>query len=267
MIVKELMLNFVKRNWRLSFIVTVSMALITLLLVTIFPDMPFEDALAVADSWPQIMKDLFGDPIYSFTDIYGWLYLEIFHITYWIAFGVLASILAANIVAKEIEGNTIDILLSYPITRSGLIISRMITVIMIMLISTIFILLICILGILTTGFPINFKLIVQTSLMGFIISMIFASLSLFISVWTSQQTLSVFFTLGMMGFFFMYEEALAKLYPYLDTISFLNPFHYYKPGSILIHHSFSILNPTLLLLFFLIFSFLSILFFRRKDIT
>lgn len=132
--------------------------------------MPSEDALAVADSWPQIMKDLFGDPIYSFTDIYGWLYLEIFHITYWIAFGVLASILAANIVAKEIEGNTIDILLSYPITRSGLIISRMITVIMIMLLSTIFTLLICILGILMAGFPIYFKLIVQAFLIGFIIS-------------------------------------------------------------------------------------------------
>jgi ABC-2 type transport system permease protein len=155
------------------------MALITLLLVSIFPDMPFENALAVSDSWPQIMKDLFGDPIYSFTDIYGWLYLEIFHVTYWITFGVLASILAANIVAKEIEGNTIDILLSYPITRSGLIISRMITVIMIMVISTIFTLLICIVGISIAGCTINIRLIVQASLMGFIMSMIFASLSLF----------------------------------------------------------------------------------------
>jgi ABC-2 type transport system permease protein len=267
MIVRELVFNFFKRNWRLSLIVTVSMALITLLLVSIFPDMPFENALAVSDSWPQIMKDLFGDPIYSFTDIYGWLYLEIFHVTYWITFGVLASILAANIVAKEIEGNTIDILLSYPITRSGLIISRMITVIMIMVISTIFTLLICIVGISIAGCTINIRLIVQASLMGFIMSMIFASLSLFISVWTSQQTLSIFFTLGIMGFFFIYEEALAKLYPFLDNISFLNPFHYYKPESILIRHSFSILNSMLLLLFFLIFTFLSILFFRRKDIT
>jgi ABC-2 type transport system permease protein len=267
MIVKELVFNFLKRNWRLSLIVTASMALITFLLVTIFPDMPFEDALAVADSWPQIMKDLFGDPLYSFTDMYGWLYLEIFHITYWIAFGVLASILAAHIVAKEIEGNTIDILLSYPITRSGLIISRMITVIMVMLISTIFTLLICIIGILIVGYPIDFKLIVQAFLIGFIISMIFASLSLCISVWTSQQTLSVFFTLGIMGFCFMYEEALAKLYPCLDRISFLNPFHYYEPESILIHRSFSIFNSLLLLLFFLIFSFLSIFFFKRKDIA
>lgn len=267
MITGELVLNFLKRNWKLSLIVTMSMMFITLLLVAIFPAMPFENALAVADSWPQIMKDLFGNPIYSFTDIYGWLYLQIFHITYWFAFGVLAAILAANIVAKEIEGNTIDILLSYPVTRSSLIVSRMIAVIMIIFMATIVMLLICGSGILIAGFPVNFGLLVCVLLMGFIVSVVFASVALFISICTSQQTLSVFFTMGITGFFFLHEEVLTKLYPFLKSISILNPFHYYKPELILIDHSFSFLNPFVLLLFFLIFLFLSILFFKRKDIA
>ncbi|MBN2323073.1 MAG: ABC transporter permease subunit [Spirochaetes bacterium] len=266
MTIGELTFSFLKRNWKVSFVVTAGMALITVLLVSMFPDMPSENALAVADSWPRIMKDLFGDPLYSFTDIYGWLYLQVFHITYWIAYGVLASILAASIVAKEIEGNTIDILLSYPITRSGLIFGRMIAVIMIVSAATVFTLLVCILGIVIAGFPIYLKLLVPVFLVGLVISLVFASLSLFISVCTSRQTLSVFFTLGIIGFFFIYEEVLAKLYRFLDTVSFLNPFHYYKPESILIRHSFSIVNTFVLLLFFLIFLIGSLLYFERKDI-
>ncbi|MBN2534200.1 MAG: ABC transporter permease subunit [Spirochaetales bacterium] len=264
---KELILNFLKRNSKLSLIVTIIMALIILLLVTIFPNMPADNAVNVSNSWPQIMKDLFGDPVYGFTDIYGWLYLQIFHITYWLAFGLLGAILAAHIVAKEVEENTIDILLSYPITRSSLVISRIITVTIIMIIVTIGMIFICAVGILIAGYPVYMILIIQVSLAGFLLSMIFVSISLFISIWAFQQTLSVFFTLGVMGFFFMYEEVLVKLHPFLDKLSFFNPFHYYQPGEILIHKSFSIRNSICMLAYFLFFFILSLLFFNRRDIT
>ncbi|MEJ2663732.1 MAG: ABC transporter permease subunit [Spirochaetia bacterium] len=267
MIVKELMLSFFKRNIKLSFIVTGITAMIILLLITIFPNMPADNAAAVSASWPQIMKDLFGDPVYSFTNIYGWLDLQIFHITYWIAFGILGAILAANIVAKEIEGNTIDILLSYPITRSGLVLSRVISVSMILIIVTCFMIPICTLGIIVAGHAIHIGMIIQALLSGFFISMIFVSISLFISIFTSQQTLSVFFTLGIMGFFFLYEQVLAKLYPFLDKLSLINPFHYYRTKDILVHKSFSILNYAVLFAYTVSILILSMLCFNRKEIT
>jgi ABC-2 type transport system permease protein len=267
MIEKELLLNFFKRNIKLSLIVTGATAVIILLLITIFPDMPMDNADTVSESWPQMMKDLFGDPVFSFTNIYGWLDLQIFHITYWIAFGLLGAILATNIIAKEIEENTIDILLSYPMTRSGLVFSRIIAVMIIMLIVTCIMTLICILGVFITGHAIHIGMIVHAVLSGFFISMIFVSITLFISILTSQKTLSVFFTLGIMGFFFLYEQVLIKLYPVLNMFSIINPFHYYQTKAILIDSTFSAHNYVLMAVFVIIIQMFSLFFFNRKEIT
>jgi ABC-2 type transport system permease protein len=264
--VLELILVFLKRNFKLSLTVTVIMTLIILLLVIIFPDMQIDDASAVSESWPEIMKDLFGDPVYSFTNIYGWLYLQIFHITYWLAFGILGSILAAGIAAKEAEENTIDILLSCPVTRTVLIVSRIISVIVIFMIITVIMIFNCIIGISAAGYTVYFGLVMQAVTAGFFISLVFVSVTLFISIYTFRQTLSVFFTLGIMGFLFIYEEVLAKLYPFLDNFSFLNPFRYYKPENILIYNSFSVSDFIMLIVFFLLILILSILYFIRKEI-
>jgi ABC-type transport system involved in multi-copper enzyme maturation permease subunit len=267
MIIRELIRNFIRRNLKISLVVTAVMSLVVLLLVIIFPDMPEENALAVSDSWPVLMKNLFGDPVYSFSDIHGWMYLQIFHITWWLAFGVLGAILAVNIVAKEVEGNTVDILLSCPVTRAGLILCRFFSVILILTAISCFMFFICCGGVLLAGFPVRSGLIVKAVLSGLFLSMIFASLSLLVSLLVFQQTLSVFITLGIMGFFFMYDEVLAKLYPLMDRFSFLNPFHYYQPGNILIHETGSISHLLMMTLFVLILLLISVLVFNRKEIT
>ena len=77
----------------------------------------------------------------------------------------------------------------------------------------------------------------------------------------------MFFALGIMGFLFMYESMLAKLYPFLAAFSFLNPFHYYRPDAILIRRSFSPLEPLVSLIFVAVLTSLAVVFFRRKDIA
>ena len=102
-----------------------------------------------------MMKDIFGDPIFGFTDIYGWLQLELFHITFWALFGIFAAFLASNIVAKEYESKTIDLLLSTPVSRTELVVNRLIGLIILLIIAILPTVIGCILGIATLNLEIN----------------------------------------------------------------------------------------------------------------
>jgi len=113
----ELISMFIKRHFSISMITGLCAGVLVFFLAIIFPETNVQDAELISSNWPQIMKDLFGDPIYAFTNIYGWLHLEIYHITFWLIFGILASILASYIIAKEIEDKTMDILVSTPVSK------------------------------------------------------------------------------------------------------------------------------------------------------
>ena len=262
----EIIKNFIRRNIKLSVTVSLIMTLIILLLTTLFPDMPESDALKISSSWPQLMKDLFGDPIYGFTDIYGWMNLQIFHITFWMFLGIFAAILSSQIIAKEIEEKTIDIVLSCPISRTGLILNRLAATFIILVFASLLTILGNIIGLVILDVPVKFDLLVTTYISGLLLCLAFASISLLISIWVPQQSYTVFLTIGIMGAMFFSEELLVKLIPFLKVSSFINLFHFYKANEILIQGVISIKDLVILLGYFIILSLVSILLFRKRDI-
>ncbi len=266
MINTEIIKSFLMRNIKLSITVSLIMALITLLLITLFPNMPESDALKISSSWPQLMRDLFGDPIYGFTDIYGWMNLQIFHITFWMFLGIFSSILSSHIIAGEIEEKTIDIVLSCPISRTGLILNRLVAIIIILVFACLLTLSSNILGLMILQMPVKFDLLVTVYISGLLLCLAFASISLLISVWVPQQSYTVFLTIGIMAIMFFFEELLVKLIPFFKVFSFINLFHYYKPNEILIQGLISIKNLVILFGYFTFFSLVSIFLFKEKDI-
>ena len=90
MLNRRLYALFLRRNVRLAAIVSVCSGLLFYLLAVLFPASDPHEAEIVSASWPDIMKDLFGDPAFAFADIYAWLNLQVFHITSWAMYGVCA---------------------------------------------------------------------------------------------------------------------------------------------------------------------------------
>lgn len=266
MIHTELIKSFLIRNMRLSLIVASITALIVMFLTLIFPDMPAGDATSISLSWPKLMKDLFGDPIYAFTNVYGWLNLEVFHMTLWMVFGVYSSIIASRIVAREIEENTIDILLSYPVTRTSLILSRLAAAAIILLLAILLTFAFTVIGLVILGTPVKLDILAAAFLSGFLLCLAFGGVSLLISVFIPQQNYTLFITIGIMFAMFAYEELLIKVISFLEYLPFLSFFHYYRPGEILIHGSISAANPLILLGYFALFTLAAAAIFKRKDI-
>jgi len=242
--------NYVRRYFKLTTVFAICMALVCFLLSALFPKMDIKNAELISSSWPDIMKNLFGDLLYAFTDISGWLYLEIFHITFRTFFGILSSLLTSIIIAEEIENRSIDILLSYPIDRIELIISRIIGLIMLLFSSILLAILGSIFGIITSGQSLDLSKVLFVFLTGFLLVINFSSVNLFISIIFSNKILSIIITLGIFSEMFLYEELLVKIVPFLSKFSF-SFFHYYKPENILIHNLFSIINLVILILIFI----------------
>jgi len=259
--------NYIRRHFKLATVFAICMALVCFLLSVLFPEMNIKNAELISSSWPDIMKTLFGDPLYAFTDINGWMYLEIFHITFWAFFGILSSLLASTIIAEEIENRSIDILLSYPIGRIELIISRITGLIVLLFYSISLAMLGSILGIIASGQSLDLGKVSFVFLTGFLLILDISVVTLFISIIFPNKILSIIITLGIFSVMFLYEELLVKIVPFLNKFSFISFFHYYKPENILIHNIFSITNLVILTLIFVFFIALSLIVFKRKNIS
>ncbi len=257
---------FLRRHTRLTAIVSIGAAMVFFFLTIIFPKMGLDKASLIAEGWPPLIKDLFGDPLLGFTDVYAWLFLEIFHIGFWVVFGVLAAILAARIVAKEIEDRSMDILLSCPVTRTGMLASRLLATLLLLLLAVVPSIVAFALGILYLGEPLHTARLVLTCFEGALLSFSMGTLALLISVALPNQILSISFASACFAALFFVDTLLVKLVPALDRVSFLNPFHFYRAGAVLIRGELSFLDPLALAAASLVLAIASMLAFSRKDV-
>jgi ABC-type transport system involved in multi-copper enzyme maturation permease subunit len=266
MINKELVCMFIRRHLTISLVVAIGSGVLAFCLALLFPETRLEDAANISESWPKIMKDLFGDPIHGFTDIYGWLNLQVFHITFWAIFGVFASFLASNIVATEVERKTIDTLLSCCVTRSEVIVSRLIGLATILTLSVIPFFLGCLLAIFILDQPLQLVALLAACISGLLLFLVFAATTLLISVYIPYQTPSLIITWGLFGFLFLFKEAITKLVPALENFAYISPYHYYRTGDILLRNTYFWSDWVVLLCVSITFASLAALYFSRRDI-
>lgn len=236
----ELVRMFIKRHIRLALGVGLLIGLLAGGMGVMFPDMAIDDAGSVASSWPPMMKTLFGDPLAGFTDIYAWLELEIFHVTLWMVMGTLASILASHIVAQEAEQKTLDVLLSIPLSRNMILTSRLLALSVLLMVTALPIAVGCCAAVAVRGFPLVVGSIVLSVTAGVLLSFVLATLTLLISIWNPHQISAAAIAMGIAGALFFIEEMLIPVMPWLDPVSYFNPFHWYNTSDILIR---GILSP------------------------
>lgn len=228
---------FLLRHTKLVAIVAAAAGLLCLFLTLLFPNMPADEAGVVSASWPPIVRDLFGDPLLGFSDIHAWLHLQIFNITFWAIYGVLATILAAGIIAREIECKTMDILLSCPIRRRDVLTSELAAILILLVLAVLLALAGCAAGLAAMGGEIRLGTLVMVGAEGVFLSFSLASATLLISVFVPNQVLSAALAVAAYGLMFFVDSVLVRLVSALEPCAFLNPFHFYNPEAALIRQA------------------------------
>jgi ABC-2 type transport system permease protein len=261
----ELFLAFVRRNFRLCALVGAGSGLLAFFLARLFPAMDPQDASAVSSGWPELMKAIFGDPLVAFTDVYAWLHLEVYHITFWLVHGGLAALLAARILAAEAEEKSLDILVSTPISRARILTSRLAALALLSALAALPVVAGTALGIQALGLGVDGRPLLLASVSGVCLALVMAGLTLCISVWVPRQIHCIFVAMGLVGLLFLLEE-MRVLVPALRSLSPVNPFHYYRASEILVHGSGAGWDPLALISMFLALAAVSIAGFTRRDI-
>jgi ABC-2 type transport system permease protein len=231
---------FIKRHIRLALGVGMLVGCLAGGLGAMFPDMAVGDASSVASSWTPLMKALFGDPLAGFTNIYAWLDLQIFHVTLWMVFGTLASILASRIVAQEAEQKTLDVLLSIPLSRGMILTSRLLGLGVLLAMAALPVIAGCFVAVAVQELAVLLGLIVLSVTTCVLLSLVLAMMTLLISIWKPRQIPAVAIAMSIAGSLFFTEEMLVPVLPWLGSLSYINPFHWYNTGDILIR---GILSP------------------------
>jgi len=262
----DLIRMFCQRHSTICSVMGVGSFIVSFAIIALFPDQSADKAKQLSALYPKLLIDLLGDPMEMFSNVYAWIHIQFYHSTFWFAYGLYAGALATDVIAQDIEKKSIDIILSYPVTRSEIIVNRLIGLIILLALSIIPFVLGCSCGIIKAGQELNVPILIIATVMGFLISLNFAAVTLLMTAIIHRSMFSLGLTLCIFGFMFVYEGMLTKLIPALDKLSFLSLFHYYQPNDILIRQTYTMGDALVLSITFMILICICVTVFRRKDI-
>jgi ABC-2 type transport system permease protein len=255
-----------KRNIGKTVVACAVIFVVSFALARLYPALEEVDAARISSGWPQLVKDFFGDPFYSFSTAGGWLNIQFYHLVYWIIGGVYVSLLSVMLIAGEVERRKIDIVLSCPVDRGELAGSSALGILIVLPFLAVAAIGGSLLGLSLLGaeyYPMDIVLAAVGALPLFMammgISIIIASL------WFDllKALVAVWAVLGLM---FAAEEMLQSLLPGLGGLTVLSLFHYYDSADILIRHTFSWLDFLILTAAGLALIGIGLGIFRRRDI-
>lgn len=213
-----------------------------------------------------MMRELFGDPLAGFTNVYAWLELEVFHVTFWAVMVTLAAILASRIVAWEAEHRTLEVLLSVPQSRFAIVMSRWLAILLLLGLAALPVLVGSLTAVIALGLPLRANAIGLALGEGLLLSVVFASVALLVSMWVPRQIATVAATISLAAAGFLVETMLVPMVPALLPLSYVNPFHWYASADILVRGDFSAWPPLALAIMSAACIALSLAAFTARDI-
>ncbi len=223
------------------------------------------------EAWEKIIK-LYPEEMLTFVSgsagnlltIEGFLNIEFFNPWWILIMGGFAIAMASAIVGREVEKKTVEFLLSLPLSRFSLLLTRFLSTLLAIFLLSSLTLFAFYLFTLFYDFTIKTEGLFYLFLYGLIFTSLLASLTLFFSLFFKERSKSISLTVAILIASYLVEN-LSVIYDKLEWISPLALFHYYKPYQALKGElSYHIL---VLLGLFLLFAVASFLIFSRKDIA
>jgi ABC-2 type transport system permease protein len=215
------------------------------------------DFFEIINNLPDIMKTMLNmnaDTMGSILGYYSFILMFIF-----ICAGIQSMVLGMSILSKEVRESTADFLLSKPVSRLKIVVSKISSGLTLLVLSNIiyFIVFYLILLIHSNNINYNTYLLLTSSI--FFISLIFYSLGLLISTIIKTKNV-VSISLGVVFGFYILGTFME------DKIRILMPFKYFNLSDILINNTYELKYVFVSLFIFIISSILVYVIYKNKDI-
>jgi ABC-2 type transport system permease protein len=195
----------------------------------------------------------------------GFINLELYQIFWMVILGIIIGFITASIVSKEIEGKTIDILMSNPISRKQIVFEKFIGLIPMTLIIN-FGTMLAVMGItVVIGEELDFGNLALTHIASIPYFLAILGIAMLISVIVNEKMkASIFFIAMLMSMYVI--ETMSKTVPAYESLGVVSITHYFVPYYTLKFGDFNVTFALVLIGVTIVCLILSMIYFERKDI-
>src|SRR5271157_940763 len=211
------------------------------------------------------IKAFFGDDVVSMTTFSGFISLEVFSYM-GLVIGAFIIFMVASFVAGEIEQKSSELLLSLPVSRENIIVSRFLAILPLTALIVIGEMAAIYLGGLYIGENIGITWFAYAMLFMAVFTVAVGAIALFISSIMSDGKKAALISVGILFAMFLVEN-IGSMVTSIDWARKLSLFHYAKISSIINNHQISWVNLGVLIAVIIIFLALAVIAFRRRDIN
>jgi ABC-2 type transport system permease protein len=211
------------------------------------------------------MKAFLGDDVVSMTTFSGFMTLEVFSYM-GLVVGAFFIFMVASFAAGEIEQKSCELLLSLPVSRVNIILSRFATILPFTALIMLAELAAIYLGGVYLGEDTQIKWFAYAMLFVGAFTIAVGAMSLFISSVMSDGRRAALLSLGILLAMFLVEN-IGTMVTSIDWARKLSLFHYAKVGSIVMAQSVDWVNMGVLLAVAVVFLVLAVIAFRQRDIN
>ena len=213
---------------RTTIIITLLFAVMAAMYSGMFP--AFKDVLGgmIESGGADAFANFFGPAAFDMGTYVGFINLELYQIFWMVILGILLGFIAASQISKEIEGKTIDLLMSNPISRKQIVFEKFIGLIPLVLIIN-FMTMLSVMG--TTaaiGESLSFSNLFLTHLVSIPYLLAIVSIGILLSIIIDEKMkASIIFIAVFIGMYVL--ESISKIVPDYEALGYVSITHYFVP--------------------------------------
>ncbi|MFC7057177.1 ABC transporter permease subunit [Halovenus salina] len=252
-----------RRRLKGTAVLTVAIALYSGFIVWYFSALEGVEYEELFQEAPAAIRNAFG--IEALSTVEGFLSAQIFNFVWLLGLGLYFAYTAGGLIAGDIENERMDLLLSFPISRSRLLLelftSLLVPIAVVNAVTA---------GVLyglvaAIGESIDPVALAVVHLLSVPYLLVCAGIGLVFSVSVDRAAIAERAGVGLVFTLFLVESVVGGSTDF-EVLRYLSPTNYYQPTEILVTNSYSVTDTAVLLVAFLVLLAVSQALFRRRDI-
>ncbi|KXB02851.1 hypothetical protein AKJ43_00310 [candidate division MSBL1 archaeon SCGC-AAA261D19] len=201
----------------------------------------------------------------SFASYPGFLNAELYQIFWMLILAIIFSYIAASLISKEIEGKTMDILLSNPIPRYRIVLEKFLGLISLVLIVN-FATMATVHGItLAIGEELEFFNLLTTHILSIPYFLAIISLGILVSTIVDKKIKASMVVMAIVIGSYIFES-VSLLAPDYEKLGLISLTHYFNPAKTLLEGNIDIIGTIILIIISTSFLLIAMGYFERRDI-
>jgi ABC-2 type transport system permease protein len=254
-----------ERRLKGTAVFAVVVSLYAVFAVALFPSIEAAsvDFERLMESYPEALREAFG--VEAIGTIEGFLAAELYNFVWVLLLGVYFAYRAGGLIAADIERDRMDLLLSFPVSRSRLVVEKYASLLVPIVVVNAAAGVLVYAATLAIGHGVDPVAIGMVHLLSVPYLLACAAIGLVFSVSVNRADIAQRGALGVIFALYLLESLAASTEQF-ESLKFLSPTYYYAPTEILIRESYAAIDTAILGGMIVVLLLGSQRLFNRRDI-